>query len=294
MTAALHILPEAQLAPLARAYALARAKKRWQTIVALALFGGAVVLSAIVAEVRLDTLAAHVDRLTNYFGRIFLLENKRSVLTDVSEWFWGFWKWSRLIGETLIIAYVATALGALGAFFVSFLAASNLSTNLVTRFVARRFLEFCRTVPELVFALLFVAAFGLGPLAGVLALFIHTLGALGKQFAEVVENADMKPFEGITATGATWSEAVRFAILPQISSNFASYGLLRFEINVRESAILGFVGAGGIGQELLVAVRRFYYSDVSAIVLLIIATVVLIDLATGALRQRFIGAEGLS
>jgi phosphonate transport system permease protein len=294
MATGLHILPEARLAQLARAYASARAKMRLQMVLAMVLLGGAIVLSGYVAEVRIGTLAAHFDRLTNYFGRIFLLENKKSVLTDVPEWFWGFWKWSRLIGETLIIAYVATALGALGAFFVSFLAASNLSTNLATRFAARRFLEFCRTVPELVFALLFVAAFGLGPLAGVLALFIHTLGALGKQFAEVVENADMKPFEGVTATGATWSEAVRFAILPQVASNFASYGLLRFEINVRESAILGFVGAGGIGQELLVAVRRFYYSDVSAIVLMIIATVALIDLATGVVRQRFIGAEGRS
>jgi phosphonate transport system permease protein len=117
------------------------------------------------------------------------------------------------------------------------------------------------------------------------------LGALGKQFSEVVENADMKPFEGVTAAGSTWAEAVRFAILPQVLSNFASYGLLRFEINVRESAILGMVGAGGIGQELLVAVRRFYYSDVSAIVLMIIVTVAIIDMITGVVRHRLIGRE---
>src|SRR5262249_23635087 len=111
------------------------------------------------------------------------------------------------------------------------------------------------------------------------------------QFSEVVENADMKPFEGVAAAGSTWAEGVRFAILPQVLSNFASYSLLRFEINVRESAILGMVGAGGIGQELLVAVRRFYYSDVSAIVLMIIATVALFDIMTGVVRHRLIGRE---
>jgi phosphonate transport system permease protein len=213
------------------------------------------------------------------------------VWTDPVEWFWGFSKWAKLIGETVVIAYLGTVIGTLGAFCLCFLAASNLATRTVTRQLTLRFLEFCRTVPELVFALLFVASFGLGPLPGVLALAIHTLGALGKQFCEVVENADMKPFEGVTATGATWSEGVRFAILPQVMSNFTSYGLLRFEINVRESAILGFVGAGGIGQELLVAVRRFYYSDVSAIVLMIVATVAIMDLATGAIRRRLLGEE---
>jgi phosphonate transport system permease protein len=292
MSTGLLILPNAQLDPLARPYDRARAKARAQMLVGAALLCGAVVVSAVIAEVRLDTLTLHFDRLTNYFARVFVLEDKRSVFTDIPEWFWGGWKWLRLIGETLIMAYVATVIGAFGAFFLSFLSASNLSDNPLTSFVTRRILEFCRTVPELVFALLFVAAFGLGPLAGMLALSIHTLGALGKQFSEVVENADMKPFEGVLATGGTWSEGVRFALLPQVLSNFASCGLLRFEINVRESAILGFVGAGGIGQELLVAVRRFYYSDVSAIVLMIIATIAIIDVATGMLRHHLIGSEG--
>jgi phosphonate transport system permease protein len=292
MSTGLLILPNTQLAPLARAYDRARAKARVQMLVGASLLCGAVLVSAVIAEVRLDTLTSHIDRLTNYFARVFVLENKRSVLTDIPEWFWGSWKWLRLIGETLIIAYIATVIGAFGAFVLSFLSASNVSDNPITRFFTRRILEFCRTVPELVFALLFVAAFGLGPLAGMLALSIHTLGALGKQFSEVVENADMKPFEGVLATGGTWSEGVRFALLPQVLSNFASCGLLRFEINVRESAILGFVGAGGIGQELLVAVRRFYYSDVSAIVLMLIATVTIIDVATGTLRHHLIGSEG--
>jgi phosphonate transport system permease protein len=291
MSRGLLVLPDAQLEPLQRAYDHARLKRRAQGLFALTLLLGAIVLSGNTAEVRLDALFAHLDHLTGYVSRIFYLENHKPVWTDVAEWYWGLTKWLRLIGETLTIAYLGTVIGAIGAFVLCFLAAANLGVNSIGRWLVVRFLEFCRTVPELVFALLFVASFGLGPLPGVLALAIHTLGALGKQYSEVVENADMKAFEGVTATGATWPESVRFAIVPQVLSNFVSYGLLRFEINVRESAIIGFVGAGGIGQDLLVAVRRFYYSDVSAIVLLIIATVAIIDLATEHVRRYLIGRE---
>ena len=102
-------------------------------------------------------------------------------------------------------------------------------------------------------------------------------------------NIDMKPFEGVSSTGATWNEAVRFAALPQVLPNFASYALMRFEINVRGAAIMGFVGAGGIGQDLLEAIRKFYYSDVSAMLLMIIATVITIDLLTERVRHSLIG-----
>jgi phosphonate transport system permease protein len=128
----------------------------------------------------------------------------------------------KINGQTLIIAYLGTALGALGAFCWSFAAAGNLVTTPWLRLAARRFLEFCRTVPELAFALIFVVAFGLGPFPGVLALAIHTTGALGKLFSEVVENIDMKPFDGLSSTGATWVQTVRFAAVPQILSNYAS------------------------------------------------------------------------
>lgn len=157
--------------------------------------------------------------------------------------------------------------------------------------LTRRFLEFCRTVPEIVFALIFVIAFGLGPIPGVLAIAIHTTGALGKLFSEVVENIDMKPLDGVTATGATWWQGIRFAVVPQVISNFASYALLRFEINVRGASVMGFVGAGGIGQDLIEAIRKFYFSDVSALLLLIILTVVIIDLLTERLRHRFLDME---
>ena len=246
-------------------------------------------LAAWVAEVDLHKLATNIDRLTSYIGRIFMLDNGQPVWTNVAEWYWGLDKWLVKIGETVLIAYMGTMLGAAGALALCFSAAENLSQSSAGRFGARRFLEFCRTVPELVFALTFVVAFGLGPLPGILALAIHTVGALGKLFAEAVENIDMKPVEGVIAAGGTWLETVRFAALPQVLSNFASYGILRFEINVRGAAIMGFVGAGGIGQDLIEAIRKFYYSDVSAILLLLIATTVIIDMATGYIRRAILG-----
>ena len=136
---------------------------------------------------------------------------------------------------------------------LNFLAAQNTSPAPWLRFVIRRLLEFARTVPDIVFALIFVIAFGLGPMAGVLAIAIHSTGALGKLFSEIVENIDMKPVEGVRSTGASWLSCMRFAVVPQVSAGFASYALLRFEINVRDASVMGFVGAGGIGQELVVA-----------------------------------------
>jgi phosphonate transport system permease protein len=176
-------------------------------------------------------------------------------------------------------------------FALNFLAAENTSPATWLRIVVKRLMEFCRTVPDIVFALIFVIAFGLGPMAGVLAIAIHTIGALGKQFSEIVENIDMKPVEGVRSTGAGWISCMRFAVLPQVAAGFASYTLLRFEINVRGASVMGFVGAGGIGQELVVAIRKFYYSDVSAILVMIILTVFVIDIGTGWIRARLFGRE---
>ena len=295
MSSAIHRLPDAQAAALARAYhgqVAARRRRGW--------LGAAVLVALILVAGRFGEVSplkffANIGNFTDYIGRLFYLDSGASVFSDVSEWFWGVTqknKWLPLLGETLLIAYVGTILGAVGAFAWSFVAANNLVRSPWLRLSARRLLEFCRTVPELVFALIFVVAFHLGPLPGVLALAIHTTGALGTLFAEVVENIDMKPVEGLTATGASWIQMVRFAVAPQILSNFLSYTLLRFEINVRSAGIMGFVGAGGIGQELLVSVRKFYYSDVSAILLLLIGTVVVIDLLTERARWALIGREG--
>lgn len=252
----------------------------------------AIYVAGWMAEIDIAMFLQNVHKFPNYIGRLFIMDsgpaNGSLVFFDVQGWYWGLAKWFSKLAETLLIAYVATLLGAIGGFFLCFLAAGNLGVTKPVMFVTRRFLEFCRTVPDLVFALIFVLAFGLGPMAGVLALSIHTLGALGKLFFEVLENIDQKPVEGLIANGGSWTKTMRFAVLPQVISNFLSYALLRFEINVRGASVMGFVGAGGIGQDLIEAIRKFYYPDISAILVLIILTVIAIDLFTERLRHRFI------
>jgi phosphonate transport system permease protein len=284
-------LPEAQLAPLIGAYEGELNARRRASLLGLLVLAVCVLIAGWLAEIDLAKLLANAWRFTDYIGRIFILDTGRVVLTDVGEWFWGFRKWLLHIGDTLLIAYLGTLLGAIGGFAMCFAASGNLSRSKMGQFTARRILEFCRTVPELVFALIFVVAFGLGPMPGVLAIAIHTFGALGKLFSEVVENIDTKPVDGAFASGASRWQAIRYAVVPQVLSNFLSYALLRFEINVRSAAVMGFVGAGGIGQELIEAVRKFYYSDVSAILVLIIATVMLIDLATERFRHALLARE---
>ncbi|WP_298365315.1 phosphonate ABC transporter, permease protein PhnE [uncultured Bradyrhizobium sp.] len=291
MATAISILPAQQLATLNDAYRKAVARKRLKATVAAAVFCAALFIAALGADVNLHTFFTYFGNFVSYFDRILTLDSGARVWTDPVEWFWGLKKWLRLLGETLLISYVGTLTGAVLAFALNFLAAQNTSPGPWVRFIIRRLLEFARTVPGIVFALIFVIAFGLGPMAGVLAIAIHTTGALGKLFAEIVENADMKPVEGIRSTGASWLSCMRFAILPQVSAGYASYALLRFEINVREASVMGFVGAGGIGQELVVAIRKFYYSDVSAILVTIIVTVFIIDISTGWLRARLFGKE---
>ena len=292
MTSAISLLPSQQLEVLNDAYRKAVARKRLRLTMATAVFFAALVIAAIGAEVNLRTLFTYFGNFVGYFDRIFTLEDGTRVWTNIGEWFWGWRKWLWMLGETVLISYVGTLIGAVLAFALNFLAAQNTSPAPWLRFVIRRLLEFARTVPGIVFALIFVIAFGLGPMAGVLAIAIHSTGALGKLFSEIVENADMKPVEGVRSTGASWISCMRFAVLPQVAAGYASYALLRFEINVREASVMGFVGAGGIGQELVVAVRKFYYSDVSAILVTIIVTVFIIDIGTGWMRGRLFGKEG--
>jgi phosphonate transport system permease protein len=294
MAVSVPLLSGEQLAVLSDAYHEAVARKRLHLALATAVFLAALVAAAFGAEVNLRTFFTHFGNFVSYFDRILTLESGARVWTDIAEWLWGWHKWLWMLGETILISYVGTLFGAVLAFALNFFAAENTSPARWLRFTVRRFLEFARTVPGIVFALIFVIAFGLGPMAGVLAVAIHSTGALGKQYAEIVENIDMKPVEGVRSTGASWLACMRFAALPQVAAGFASYSLLRFEINVRESSVMGFVGAGGIGQELVVAVRKFYYSDVSAILVMIIVTVFVIDIGTGWIRRRIFGKDARS
>src|SRR5882762_7299935 len=291
MTVAVPLLPGQQLAALNESYRKAVARRRLRLTLAAAVFFAALVIAAVGAEVNLRTFFTYFGNFVSYFDRIFTLEDGHRVWTDIGEWFWGWHKWLKMLGETVLISYVGTLAGAILAFALNFLVAENTSPAPWLRFAVRRLMEFCRTVPDIVFALIFVIAFGLGPMAGVLAIMIHSVGALGKLYSEIVENIDMKPVEGVRSTGASWISCIRFAVLPQVAAGFASYTLLRFEINVRGASVMGFVGAGGIGQELVVAVRKFYYYDVSAILLLIVLTVFVIDIGTGWMRGRLFGKD---
>jgi len=291
MPAAVPKLPDDQLDALAAAYAGATAAKRRHVFIGGILLVLAVVLAAWSSEVSIAKFSENVWRFPAYFAGTIPSISLATFSADVAEWLWGIKRWLRLLGDTILITYLGTLAGAIGGFVLCFLASANLVRSPATVFVTRRTLEFCRTVPEIVFALIFVLAFGLGPLPGVLAIALHTTGALGKLFAEVVENIDNKPVEGVIASGGNWFQVVRFAALPQVLSNFVSYALLRFEINVRGAAVMGFVGAGGIGQDLIEAVRKFYYADVSAILMLIVITVMVIDLVTERVRHRLIGME---
>jgi phosphonate transport system permease protein len=291
MTVAVSILPSQQLVALNEAYRRAVARKRLRLALGAAVLFAALALASVGAEVNLRTFFAHFGNFVSYFDRILTLEDGTRVWTNIAEWLWGWRKWSLLLGETILISYVGTLSGAVLAFALNFLAAENTAPAAWLRVAVKRLMEFCRTVPDIVFALIFVIAFGLGPMAGVLAITIHSIGALGKQYAEIVENIDMKPVEGVRSTGAGWISCMRFAVLPQVAAGFAGYTLLRFEINVRGASVMGFVGAGGIGQELVVAIRKFYYSDVSAILLMIVLTVFVIDIGTGWIRGRLFGKD---
>jgi phosphonate transport system permease protein len=284
-------LPDVRLRDLHQGYAQAVAVQQRQHLLGLAVLLGLLGLSAWTTEVDLLKFFSNIGNFTSYIDRLSRLESGERVVTDPIEWFWGWKIWLIQMGETLLMAYVGTLAGACGALGLCFLASRNITANRALVFAAKRLLEFARTVPELVFAMIFIMAFSLGPMPGVLALAIHSMGSLGKLFSEVVENIDMKPVDGVLATGGSWWQKIYFAVMPQVFSSFVSYTLLRFEVNVRSAAVLGFVGAGGIGQTLIEAIRKFYYADVSALLVLIVLTVMLMDQMTQKLRARILGME---
>lgn len=152
----------------------------------------------------------------------------------------------------------------------------------------RRLMDAARAINEMVFAMLFVVAVGLGPFAGVLALFVHTTGILAKLFSEAVEAIDPRPVEGIRATGAGRVQEVIFGVIPQVLPLWISYSLYRFESNVRSATVLGIVGAGGIGQPLYEMIRGFYYHETAAIIIIIVVSVTLLDIFSQRIRKLVI------
>lgn len=236
-------------------------------------------------------LLAGIPRLGEYVSKTIPELGWATIGQDLTQWFWRWRIWLDLLIETILIAFMATVLGVAGGFLLSFLAARNLSPWPWMVWVSRRYLEIARTVPELVWALIFVFCFGVGPIAGVLAIGLHCTGSLGKLYAEANENIDLRSVEGVRAAGGSWFDQMRYGVVPQVLPNTLSYTLLRFEINVRSSSIIGYVGAGGLGQELHTAVSLQEYTDLSALFLIIFAAVFVIDWASEKLRHRVIGLE---
>ncbi|AJY45441.1 phosphonate ABC transporter permease [Martelella endophytica] len=193
--------------------------------------------------------------------------------------------------QTLNIAIASTIIGFFFAFSLCFFAAKNLTKNVWLRGTVRRFMEVLRAFPEIVLAGFFLAILSIGPIPAMIAVTIHTIGALGKLFFEVVENADMRADEGLKAAGANWIERVWFAIVPQVLPNFMSYFLLRLEINVRASTIIGAVGGGGIGELLRLSISRGHAAKTLAIVLLLFCTIVAVDQFSAWLRRRLVGSD---
>jgi len=277
----------------AACYALKKSRKK-QTIIFLIIFFVVLVISIRVGEFSLPNLVKGLPGLLNYVKDTVPEMHMHSIAKDVGEWYWGFGKWVQLLIDTILLAFLGTLIGTIAAFALCFPGSRNLVKSYFTYFMCRRTMEIARAVPELVYAMIFVFAFGLGPFPGVLAIAIHTTGSLGKLFSEVNENIDMNLPEGILASGANWIQVIRYAVVPQVLPNFFSYILLRFEINVRAASIIGFVGAGGIGQELMFVIRQFVYTDISAIVLMLICTVSIIDISCEKIRHAIIGKEALS
>ena len=190
--------------------------------------------------------------------------------------------------ETINIAAVSTIIGVQGGLILSLLGTRGMARwpRLIPLF--RRFSDIMRAVPEIVIALVLISVLGGGPVPAMIAISIHTAGALAKLFSEVAENADLKPVEGLASTGATWSQKMLLGVMPQVAPNYVSYGLLRFEINIRASAILGFVGAGGLGYELRNAMAwgpgRF--DEAAAIFILLFGTIVFFDQVSSRYRNR--------
>lgn len=193
------------------------------------------------------------------------------------------------LGESVAMAFLGTVVAAAVALPLGFLGARNVVVNALAHFSIRRVYDGFRGVDQLIWALAFVRAVGLGPLAGVLAIAAAEVCVLAKLFAEAIENADPRPPEAVTAVGGSRLLAIRFGLLPQALPVLLAQTLYAFESNTRSAAILGVVGAGGIGLQIAERIKVRYWDEVSFIILLILATVAVIDLLSARLRRRLVG-----
>ena len=220
-----------------------------------------------------------------------LIRDSGNIATYAKDFFPpDFRDWRIYVSEMVVTVHIAiwgTLLALVAAVPMGLLCASNVTPTWLHQPV-RRLMDACRAINEMVFAMLFIVAVGLGPFAGVLALFVHTTGTLAKLFSEAVEAIDPRPVEGIRATGAHKLVELLYGVIPQVLPLWLSFTLYRFESNVRSASVVGMVGAGGIGVVLFEVIRGFQYGQTCAVLIILIVTVTAIDVGSAALRKRFI------
>lgn len=228
-----------------------------------------------------------VARLLNASERVWALLRNFVVWRDMEGWQYG--NIYKGIAQTLAMAFLGTLLGSIGALFVGFLAARNVMPFWIVRQAIRRVLDVLRGVDQLVWGLVFVRSVGLGPLAGVLAIFVSDLGTLSKLYSEAIENIDRKQVEGVKATGAGPLAVIRYGYIPQVLPVFISQSLYFLESNTRSATILGIVGAGGIGMIIIERFRASLYDQVAFVVLNVLVLIFLIDWLSKRVRLWAIG-----
>ena len=242
--------------------------------------GIGLILVLIIAQALIVVEARPQDLITGVHGMADII--RRAVPPDFSKF--GSELWPAL--ETIDIAIFGTVVGVILAIPLAVLAASNVSPSRPVYYVARSIIGFCRAVPDLVWALFFVTAVGLGPFPGGLALAVHSIGMLGRLFAETIEQMDMAPIDALALTGARRIQIFTHGVVPSVLPSLLGISLYRLDENIRSSLVLGFVGAGGIGFQLLTAMNLFQYQEVS---LLLIITFVIVQAAerlSAILREK--------
>lgn len=281
---------DGRLADIREDYLALTRRKRLYSGILLSLFVALMASGFMIADAR--NAGGFWDGIANVFvfPKIVIAEawEKRAELpAHVVEYF-------PALLETINIAAVSTLIGTLIAVVLSMLSTRGLARwpRLIPLF--RRLMDVMRAVPEIVIALILIFVLGGGPVPAMIAIAFHTSGALGKLFSEVNENASLKPVEGLASVGANWSQRMALGVVPQVSPNYLSYALLRFEINIRASAILGFVGAGGIGYELKNAMAwgKGRFDEAAAIFLLLFITIVVFDQLSSHVRNLMIEKKG--
>lgn len=220
-----------------------------------------------------------------------LIRDSGNIATYAGEFFPpDFTDWRIYLREMVITVHIAvwgTVLAVLAAVPAGLLCSANIAPAWIHQ-PMRRLMDACRAINEMVFAMLFIVAVGLGPFAGVMALAVHTTGTLAKLFSEAVEAIDPRPVEGIRATGAHKLVEIAYGVVPQVLPLWLSFTLYRFESNVRSASVVGMVGAGGIGVVLFEVIRGFQYAQTCAVLIILVVSVSLIDLLSARLRNRFI------